>query len=105
MVSEHLLFYNGPNRLNGKEGRKDMSDEYSYVGMNFSHGYAFSLSGISSFQLCKVTCHPYLFEGAVSRISFNSLAFHLRFQEPGPPYTTDEHLIQISEKMISCYPR
>ncbi|KAG1888803.1 hypothetical protein F4604DRAFT_1915852 [Suillus subluteus] len=35
-------------------------------------------------QLRKVTCHPYLFNGA----------------EPGPPYTTDEHLIQNSGKMI-----
>ncbi|KJA19167.1 hypothetical protein HYPSUDRAFT_144090 [Hypholoma sublateritium FD-334 SS-4] len=35
-------------------------------------------------QLRKVTCHPYLFDGA----------------EPGPPYTTDEHLIQNSGKMI-----
>ncbi|KAI0005017.1 SNF2 family DNA-dependent ATPase [Russula compacta] len=34
-------------------------------------------------QLRKVTCHPYLFDGA----------------EPGPPYTTDEHLIQNSGKM------
>ncbi|KAF9523106.1 SNF2 family DNA-dependent ATPase [Crepidotus variabilis] len=35
-------------------------------------------------QLRKVTCHPYLFDGA----------------EPGPPYTTDEHLVQNSGKMI-----
>ncbi|KAJ3509479.1 hypothetical protein NLJ89_g5204 [Agrocybe chaxingu] len=35
-------------------------------------------------QLRKVTCHPYLFDGA----------------EPGPPYTTDEHLIQNCGKMI-----
>ncbi|KAL0577835.1 chromatin remodeling complex Adenosinetriphosphatase [Marasmius crinis-equi] len=35
-------------------------------------------------QLRKVTCHPYLFDGA----------------EPGPPYTTDEHLIDNSGKMI-----
>ncbi|KAG2133375.1 SNF2 family N-terminal domain-containing protein [Suillus cothurnatus] len=35
-------------------------------------------------QLRKVTCHPYLFDGA----------------EPGPPYTTDEHLIQNSGKML-----
>ncbi|KAF9445740.1 hypothetical protein P691DRAFT_709798 [Macrolepiota fuliginosa MF-IS2] len=35
-------------------------------------------------QLRKVTCHPYLFDGA----------------EPGPPYTTDEHLIQNSGKMM-----
>ncbi|KAJ7918970.1 P-loop containing nucleoside triphosphate hydrolase protein [Mycena leptocephala] len=34
--------------------------------------------------LRKVTCHPYLFDGA----------------EPGPPYTTDEHLIQNSGKML-----
>ncbi|KZS93481.1 hypothetical protein SISNIDRAFT_441332 [Sistotremastrum niveocremeum HHB9708] len=31
-----------------------------------------------------VTCHPYLFDGA----------------EPGPPYTTDEHLIENSGKMV-----
>ncbi|KAG1841584.1 hypothetical protein F4604DRAFT_1493842, partial [Suillus subluteus] len=36
-------------------------------------------------QLRKVTCHPYLFNGTV---------------QPGPPYTTDEHLIQNSGKMI-----
>ncbi|KAF8435837.1 SNF2 family N-terminal domain-containing protein [Boletus edulis BED1] len=35
-------------------------------------------------QLRKVTCHPYLFDGA----------------EPGPPYTTDEHLIENSGKMF-----
>ncbi|KIK68831.1 hypothetical protein GYMLUDRAFT_236732 [Collybiopsis luxurians FD-317 M1] len=35
-------------------------------------------------QLRKVTCHPYLFDGA----------------EPGPPYTTDEHLVENSGKMI-----
>ncbi|TFK20464.1 transcription activator snf2l1 [Coprinopsis marcescibilis] len=35
-------------------------------------------------QLRKVTCHPYLFDGA----------------EPGPPYTTDEHLIHNSGKMV-----
>ncbi|KAH7920364.1 hypothetical protein BV22DRAFT_1039935 [Leucogyrophana mollusca] len=35
-------------------------------------------------QLRKVTCHPYLFDGA----------------EPGPPYTTDEHLIENSGKML-----
>ncbi|EPQ59957.1 SNF2 family DNA-dependent ATPase [Gloeophyllum trabeum ATCC 11539] len=35
-------------------------------------------------QLRKVTDHPYLFDGA----------------EPGPPYTTDEHLIQNSGKMV-----
>ncbi|KAF8886753.1 SNF2 family DNA-dependent ATPase [Infundibulicybe gibba] len=35
-------------------------------------------------QLRKVTCHPYLFDGA----------------EPGPPYTTDEHLINNSGKML-----
>ncbi|KAL6303969.1 SNF2 family DNA-dependent ATPase [Sparassis latifolia] len=35
-------------------------------------------------QLRKVTCHPYLFDGA----------------EPGPPYTTDEHLINNCGKMV-----
>ncbi|CAL1693811.1 unnamed protein product [Somion occarium] len=35
-------------------------------------------------QLRKVTCHPYLFDGA----------------EPGPPYTTDMHLIENSGKMV-----
>ncbi|KAK7030739.1 SNF2 family N-terminal domain-containing protein [Favolaschia claudopus] len=35
-------------------------------------------------QLRKVTCHPYLFDGA----------------EPGPPYTTDEHLVDNCGKMI-----
>ncbi|KAH8826323.1 P-loop containing nucleoside triphosphate hydrolase protein [Flagelloscypha sp. PMI_526] len=35
-------------------------------------------------QLRKVTCHPYLFDGA----------------EPGPPYTTDEHLVNNCGKMI-----
>ncbi|KAG9096339.1 hypothetical protein FRC06_008763 [Ceratobasidium sp. 370] len=35
-------------------------------------------------QLRKVTCHPYLFDGA----------------EPGPPYTTDEHLINNAGKMV-----
>ncbi|KAI0321200.1 P-loop containing nucleoside triphosphate hydrolase protein [Amylostereum chailletii] len=35
-------------------------------------------------QLRKVTCHPYLFDGA----------------EPGPPYTTDEHLIENSGKLV-----
>lgn len=31
-----------------------------------------------------VCCHPYLFDGA----------------EPGPPYTTDEHLVQNAGKMV-----
>ena len=35
-------------------------------------------------QLRKVACHPYLFDGA----------------EPGPPYTTDEHLVENAGKMI-----
>ncbi|KAG8942747.1 hypothetical protein FRC04_003517 [Tulasnella sp. 424] len=35
-------------------------------------------------QLRKVTCHPYLFDGA----------------EPGPPYTTGEHLIDNAGKMV-----
>ncbi|KII93122.1 hypothetical protein PLICRDRAFT_130653 [Plicaturopsis crispa FD-325 SS-3] len=35
-------------------------------------------------QLRKVACHPYLFDGA----------------EPGPPYTTDEHIIENSGKMV-----
>lgn len=35
-------------------------------------------------QLRKVTCHPYLFDGA----------------EPGPPYTTDEHIIENSGKLV-----
>ncbi|KAJ7355421.1 SNF2 family N-terminal domain-containing protein [Mycena albidolilacea] len=35
-------------------------------------------------QLRKVSCHPYLFDGA----------------EPGPPYTTDEHLVENSGKML-----
>ncbi|KAH9830446.1 SNF2 family DNA-dependent ATPase [Rhodofomes roseus] len=35
-------------------------------------------------QLRKVTCHPYLFDGA----------------EPGPPYTTAEHLVENSGKMV-----
>ncbi|KAG8976368.1 hypothetical protein FRB93_013276 [Tulasnella sp. JGI-2019a] len=35
-------------------------------------------------QLRKVTCHPYLFDGA----------------EPGPPYTTGEHLIESAGKMV-----
>ncbi|THG99294.1 hypothetical protein EW026_g3037 [Hermanssonia centrifuga] len=35
-------------------------------------------------QLRKVTCHPYLFDGA----------------EPGPPYTTDEHLVENSGKLV-----
>ncbi|TRM60158.1 SNF2 family N-terminal domain-containing protein [Schizophyllum amplum] len=35
-------------------------------------------------QLRKVTCHPYLFDGA----------------EPGPPYTTDEHIVENSGKML-----
>ncbi|KXN86814.1 ISWI chromatin-remodeling complex ATPase ISW2 [Leucoagaricus sp. SymC.cos] len=35
-------------------------------------------------QLRQMTCHPYLFDGA----------------EPGPPYTTDEHIIENSGKMI-----
>ncbi|KAG8723887.1 hypothetical protein FRC09_001355 [Ceratobasidium sp. 395] len=35
-------------------------------------------------QLRKVTCHPYLFDRA----------------EPGPPYTTDEHLVDNAGKMV-----
>ena len=43
-----------------------------------------SFSELFNSQLRKVTCHPYLFDGA----------------EPGPPYTTDERLIQNSGRMI-----
>ncbi|VDB94391.1 unnamed protein product [Peniophora sp. CBMAI 1063] len=35
-------------------------------------------------QLRKVTCHPYLFDGT----------------EPGPPYTTDEYLVENAGKMV-----
>ena len=35
-------------------------------------------------ELKKAANHPYLFDGA----------------EPGPPYTTDEHLIENSGKMV-----
>jgi len=54
----------------------------------------------TSCQLRKVTCHPYLFDGAVSYISFKLLHVYSPLQEPGPPYTTDEHLIQNSGKLI-----
>jgi SWI/SNF-related matrix-associated actin-dependent regulator of chromatin subfamily A member 5 len=43
--------------------------------------------------------HTSLMEQWVTFPSNRSL-FHLPFQEPGPPYTTDEHLIQNSGKMI-----
>lgn len=61
-------------------------------------------------QLRKVTCHPYLFDGAVclSHLcptyshSFGELTnlWRWRIQEPGPPYTTDEHLVQNCGKMV-----
>lgn len=53
-----------------------------------------------SYQLRKVACHPYLFDGAVGRLSFKVAHVFMALQEPGPPYTTDEHLIQNCGKMI-----
>ena len=52
-------------------------------------------------QLRKVCCHPYLFDGAV-RILHPFQILHLIYwlQEPGPPYTTDEHLIDNAGKMV-----
>ena len=47
-----------------------------------------------------MTCHPYLFDGAVWLLYFDYRGLTLLSQEPGPPYTTDEHLIENSGKMI-----
>ena len=55
-------------------------------------------------QLRKCCNHPYLFDGAVrpflsARIYNVSLSMYSE-QEPGPPFTTDEHLIFNSGKML-----
>ncbi|KAJ7801915.1 P-loop containing nucleoside triphosphate hydrolase protein [Mycena olivaceomarginata] len=42
-------------------------------------------------QLRKVSCHPYLFDGAPKTQTFRNLAL---------PYTTDEHLVENSGKML-----
>ncbi|KAF8421723.1 SNF2 family N-terminal domain-containing protein [Boletus edulis BED1] len=55
------------DRVNGLTGKKEGKTRLMNIVM----------------QLRKVTCHPYLFDGA-----------------PGPPYTTDEHLIENSGKMF-----
>jgi SWI/SNF-related matrix-associated actin-dependent regulator of chromatin subfamily A member 5 len=75
-------------RPHGQEGGQDAADEHGHAGA-FSSSTPHPPSSITHLvslfrQLRKVTCHPYLFDGA----------------EPGPPYTTDEHLIQNSGKMI-----
>jgi SNF2 family DNA or RNA helicase len=53
------------NRSNGQEGRGDAVDEYGYAGMeDIRIGMLVHFS--FTYQLRKVACHPYLFDGAVS---------------------------------------
>lgn len=72
-------------RSNWQERRQNTPYEHGHAGTySFPPSVLFSVPMVSYTQLRKVTCHPYLFDGA----------------EPGPPYTTDEHLVQNSGKMI-----
>ncbi|KAG6888387.1 hypothetical protein C0995_008708 [Termitomyces sp. Mi166 len=71
------------SRSDWQKGRQNSTHEYGHAGLShLSPPYPAQANPRT--QLRKVTCHPYLFDGA----------------EPGPPYTTDEHLIQNSGKMI-----
>jgi len=71
------------SRSNWQERGQDASYEHGHAGTSFPTSSVF-FAFLKDTQLRKVTCHPYLFDGA----------------EPGPPYTTDEHLVQNSGKMI-----
>lgn len=73
------------SRSNWQERGKDASYEHGHAGTSFTPSlFSIRFLKYPTPQLRKVTCHPYLFDGA----------------EPGPPYTTDEHLVQNSGKMI-----
>lgn len=68
----------------GLTGKKEGKTRLMNMVMQVSQDFLPCRWVSSRVQLRKVTCHPYLFDGA----------------EPGPPYTTDEHLIENSGKMI-----
>jgi SWI/SNF-related matrix-associated actin-dependent regulator of chromatin subfamily A member 5 len=71
--------------VNGLTGKKEGKTRLMNMVMQVRRYISTFLILISKLlQLRKVTCHPYLFDGA----------------EPGPPYTTDEHLIENCGKMI-----
>lgn len=71
--------------VNGKHRRMSCSSliAHGFVGLTGKKEGKTRLMNIVM-QLRKVTCHPYLFDGA----------------EPGPPYTTAEHLVENSGKMV-----
>ncbi|KAG6896406.1 hypothetical protein C0992_008448 [Termitomyces sp. T32_za158] len=71
------------NGLTGKKEGKWLMNMVMQVGLAHSPLPPMLTLPLTPSQLRKVTCHPYLFDGA-----------------DGPPYTTDEHLIQNSGKMI-----
>jgi SWI/SNF-related matrix-associated actin-dependent regulator of chromatin subfamily A member 5 len=73
------------SRSNWQERGQDASYEHGHAGTSLVPSlFSIRFLKYAIPQLRKVTCHPYLFDGA----------------EPGPPYTTDEHLVQNSGKMI-----
>lgn len=88
MSEDLLLIYRTP--LAGAGGKKEGKTRLQNIVM----------------QLRKCCNHPYLFDGAVrlpsSRLSSpQSLTTPpLDMQEPGPPFTTDEHLVEASGKMV-----
>jgi hypothetical protein len=63
------------HRFNGQEGGKDTSNEYGYAGMSRMDMLRRHRSSHLPHQLRKVTCHPYLFDGAVRLIVFQVVRF------------------------------
>lgn len=95
-------------RTDWQEGRKDAFDEHGHAGLSPITTLSLVACDLTctlpiGFQLRKVTCHPYLFDGAVRPSHFSVGVFVLInpcVQEPGPPYTTDEHIVENSGKML-----
>ncbi|KAF8523173.1 P-loop containing nucleoside triphosphate hydrolase protein [Hysterangium stoloniferum] len=73
--------------ITGLSGKKEGKARLMNIVMQLRKGWELSshcLCGRYRYLPHAVTCHPYLFDGG----------------EPGPPYTTDEHLIDNCGKMI-----
>jgi hypothetical protein len=55
------------SRVDWKEGGQDQTDEHGHAGMHRRRWFT-RIYLINPIQLRKVTCHPYLFDGAVSSL-------------------------------------
>lgn len=51
-------------------------------------------------QLCKITCYPYLFNGAVSFGIELSIYLLLTMPSRNLPYATDKPIVEDSDKMV-----